>query len=80
MKHFYLILTLASLVGASVPVSAQISIDEVNAERRNVTFRDRLKSTSVDADYFSLARYKLSLIHISEPTRPYAISRMPSSA
>ena len=42
MKHFYLILTLASLVGASVPVSAQISIDEVNAERRNVTFRDRL--------------------------------------
>ena len=34
MKHFYLILTLASLVGASVPVSAQISIDEVNAERR----------------------------------------------
>ena len=55
MKHFYLILTLASLVGASVPVSAQISIDEVNAERRNVTFRDRLKSTSVDADYFSLA-------------------------
>ena len=58
MKHFYLILTLASLVGASVPVSAQISIDEVNAERRNVTFRDRLKSTSVDADYFSLARYK----------------------
>ena len=29
MKHFYLILTLASLVGASVPVSAQISIDEV---------------------------------------------------
>ena len=60
MKHFYLILTLASLVGASVPVSAQISIDEVNAERRNVTFRDRLKSTSVDADYFSLARYKAS--------------------
>ena len=58
MKHFYLILTLASLVGSSVPASAQISIDEVNAERRNVTFRDRLKSTSVDADYFSLARYK----------------------
>ena len=23
-----------------------------------MTFRDRLKSTSVDADYFSLARYK----------------------
>ena len=58
MKHFYLILALASLVGSSVPASAQISIDEVNAERRNVTFRDRLKSTSVDADYFSLARYK----------------------
>ena len=25
-------------------------------------------------------RQELSLIHISEPTRPYAISRMPSSA
>lgn len=58
MKHFYLILTLASLLAASVPASAQISIDEVNAQREGVTFRDRLKSTSVDADYFSLARYK----------------------
>ncbi|WP_290540132.1 DUF3078 domain-containing protein [Alistipes sp.] len=58
MKHFYLILMLVALVGTSVPVSAQISIDEVNAGRGNVTFHDRLKSTSVDADYFSLARYK----------------------
>ena len=56
MKHFYLILTLASLVGASVPVSAQISIDEVNAERRNVTFRDRLKDFPCRVDYLSRAR------------------------
>ena len=58
MKHFYLILALAPILTMSVPASAQISIDEVNAEQQSVTFRDRLKSTSVDADYFSLARYK----------------------
>lgn len=58
MKQFYLILALVSLLAASVPASAQISIDEVNAERQNVTFRDKLKHTSVDVDYFSLARYK----------------------
>ena len=58
MKQFYLILSLASLLVLSVPAVAQISIDEINAEQQRVTFQDRLKSTSVDADYFSLARYK----------------------
>ena len=58
MKHFYPILALAALLFVSIPASAQISIDEVNAEQQSVTFQDKLKSTPVDVDYFNLARYK----------------------
>lgn len=58
MKKFRLILALGALAAFARPAAAQISIDEVNAQQENVTFRDRLKSTSVDVDYFSLARYK----------------------
>ena len=58
MKHFFPIFLLAASLVASVPASAQISIDEVNAEQQSVTFQDKLKSTSVDVDYFNLARYK----------------------
>ena len=58
MKHFYLLLSLSSFLVSALPAAAQISIDEVNAEQEGVTFRDRLKSTPVDVDYFSLARYK----------------------
>lgn len=58
MKHFYPILALAAFLFVSIPASAQISIDEVNAEQQSVTFQDKLKSTPVDVDYFNLARYK----------------------
>ncbi|MCI7308495.1 DUF3078 domain-containing protein [Alistipes senegalensis] len=58
MKHLFPIFALAAYLLASVPASAQISIDEVNAEQQSVTFQDKLKSTPVDVDYFSLARYK----------------------
>ena len=58
MIHFFPILTFAAFLVVSVPASAQISIDEVNAEQQSVTFQDKLKSTPVDVDYFSLARYK----------------------
>ena len=58
MKHLFPIFALAAFLLASVPASAQISIDEVNAEQPSVTFQDQLKSTSVDVDYFNLARYK----------------------
>ena len=58
MKHLFPIFALAAFLLASVPASAQISIDEVNAEQQSVTFQDKLKSTSVDVDYFNLARYK----------------------
>lgn len=58
MKHLFPIFALAAFLLASVPALAQISIDEVNAEQQSVTFQDKLKSTSVDVDYFNLARYK----------------------
>ena len=58
MKHLFPIFALAAFLLASVPASAQISIDEVNAEQQSVTFQDKLKSTPVDVDYFNLARYK----------------------
>lgn len=58
MKRFYLISALATLLWAALPASAQISIDGVDAPSEGVTFRDRVKSTTVDVDYFSLARYK----------------------
>lgn len=58
MKLLFPIFALAAFLLASVPASAQISIDEVNAEQQSVTFQDKLKSTSVDVDYFNLARYK----------------------
>lgn len=58
MKHVFPIFALAAFLLVSVTASAQISIDEVNAEQQSVTFQDKLKSTSVDVDYFNLARYK----------------------
>ena len=38
MKHLFPIFALAAFLLASVPASAQISIDEVNAEQQSVTF------------------------------------------
>lgn len=58
MKYFYPIIALFAALMAGSPALAQISIDEVDAKEDKVTFRDKLKSTSVDVDYFSLARYK----------------------
>ncbi len=46
------------LLASTLPAAAQISIDEVKAEPQDVKFHDELKSTSVDVDYFSLARYR----------------------
>lgn len=58
MKRSHVLLAGAFLLISTLPAAAQISIDEVNAEPSDVKFRDELKSTSVDVDYFSLARYK----------------------
>ncbi len=58
MKSSHLFLAGILLVISTLRAAAQISIDEVRAEPQDVKFRDELKSTSVDVDYFSLARYK----------------------
>ena len=57
MKYIAPLLLLAAL-GLALPAAAQISIDEVNAEEEEVTFRDELKPTSVDLNYFNRARYR----------------------
>ena len=58
MKSLHVLLAGLFLLLGSLPAAAQISIDEVKAEPQDVQFRDELKSTSVDVDYFNLARYK----------------------
>lgn len=58
MKRSFVLLAGIFLLVSTLPAAAQISIDEVKAEPQDVKFRDELKSTSVDVDYFSLARYK----------------------
>lgn len=58
MKQFCLIITLMLALCAAFPAQAQISIDEVNAQQDNVTFRDQLKSIPVETEYFNMARYK----------------------
>ena len=58
MKRLHTLLAALILLVSGLPAAAQISIDEVKAEPQDVKFRDELKSTSVDVDYFSLACYK----------------------
>lgn len=58
MRYLRPIFALLSLLAAALPATAQISIDKVSAPSSGVAFRDTLKSTPVDVDYFSLARYK----------------------
>lgn len=59
MKNNIRILLLLALSGAAMPVAAQITVDKMEVNAEDVSFRDTLKSaSSVDADYFSLARYK----------------------
>ena len=58
MKSLHALFAGMFLLVGGLPAAAQISIDEVKAEPQDVKFHDELKSTSVDVDYFSLARYK----------------------
>ena len=57
MKYRLLLPLLPALLAASA-ASAQFSIDEVDARQEEVTFRDPVKQTSVEADYFNRARYR----------------------
>lgn len=58
MKHFYKIILLTLFSAAVTPVAAQISVDKVDAQSENVTFKDSLKNIPVETEYFNLARHK----------------------
>lgn len=58
MKYFSLFLPLFFTFAASLPAAAQITIDEVNAQQENVTFRDELKPIEVETEYFNPAKYR----------------------
>ncbi len=52
-------LLLASALLTALPASAQFFFDEeVDARQEEVAFRDPIKTTSVEVDYFSRARYR----------------------
>ncbi|MCM1151134.1 MAG: DUF3078 domain-containing protein [Alistipes sp.] len=55
---FHSLLILLPALAAALPAAAQFSIDEVDARQGEVTFRDPIKSTPVDVDYFNRARYR----------------------
>ncbi|OUQ53139.1 DUF3078 domain-containing protein [Alistipes sp. An116] len=74
MKRSHVLLAGLFLLFSSLPAAAQISIDEVNAEPSDVKFHDELKSTSVDVDYFSLARYKAERAAIRKERNDLEIS------
>ena len=74
MKRSHVLLAGFFLLFSSLPAAAQISIDEVNAEPSDVKFHDELKSTSVDVDYFSLARYRAERAAIRKERNDLEIS------
>ncbi len=56
MKYFYL---LAAAFAASVwPAAAQITVDAVDAREEAVTFRNEIKSTPVETEFFNRAKYR----------------------
>lgn len=55
MKKFYTLVLMSLFVGWGA--MAQISIDEVKAEEK-AEFRDSLKTTSADTEYYNEARYR----------------------
>jgi hypothetical protein len=55
MKKFYALVLILLFVGTGA--MAQISIDEVKAEEK-AEFRDSIKTTSADTEYFNEARYR----------------------
>lgn len=56
MKYFYL---LAAAFAASVwPAAAQITVDAVDAREEAVAFRNEIKSTPVETEFFNRAKYR----------------------
>ncbi len=58
MNRLFRMLFAAAVLTGALPASAQISVDRVDTPQHTATFRDTLKTMSVEPEYFSLARYK----------------------
>lgn len=58
MRRLHRILFAALLSASASPVLAQISVEEVDAQEQNVSFRDEMKSIPVSTEYFNRARYR----------------------
>lgn len=59
MKRLFCSIFALTLLLLAQPAEAQLTIDRVKTQPKNrMAFRDTMKRTSADADYFSLARYK----------------------
>ena len=52
------------------------TLSKADKDNKNKKIIDKIKEIFIN----NKERYGLSLIHISEPTRRYCVSRMPSSA
>ena len=65
------------LVGLSGGKDSMILLEALSERKNAVPFDFNLSAAHVEATGIG---YELSLIHISEPTRPILVSRMPSSA
>lgn len=75
MKITIRTLLLLAASSMAMPVAAQISVDGMEVRTDDVSFRDTLKTkTSVDADYFSLARYKAERAAIRKERNTLEIS------
>ncbi len=59
MKRLYLLAVFCGLLFVPGSVMAQLSIDEVNAQNEELTFKDEVKKqSSVDTEFFNLAKYR----------------------
>ncbi|MEG0788559.1 MAG: DUF3078 domain-containing protein [Alistipes sp.] len=58
MKYFYSVIVLIATLTVITPASAQITIDKVDTQKESVTFKNEIKSTAVDAEFFNRARYR----------------------
>lgn len=59
MKYLYgILLAAAWTLGAVVPASAQISVDEIDMEQTDAAFVNEVKPTAVNPVFFNRARYR----------------------
>jgi hypothetical protein len=56
MKYFYLLV--AAFAAAVWPAAAQITVDAVDAREEAVAFRNEIKSTPVETEFFNRAKYR----------------------